>query len=242
VGNTNRDLITEEQQTAKETSNKHQREIELLTTMLNLYIKGFSLTGSLDHQNTDTNWVWLFLLTRSFHSLRSAISLMQKGYYAQTMALIRMVTEAYFLCGNVAQDITIADAILRNKPNQPNGTTRFNYKTLAENMDSLVMYEKDYAFECKFSHFTSLSAGIMTTKIDSHNRELRPTPVYDEILFLACCELALKNGRLMAKFMNDLLTDLSDKKVRKWWEITTKGVEEIDEWLDSLKEKYGNDK
>ena len=53
--NISRDIIANETQTAKETVASHGREIELLATMLNLYINGLSLTGSLNDQNTDTN-------------------------------------------------------------------------------------------------------------------------------------------------------------------------------------------
>lgn len=240
---TNRDLIAYEKQAAKETNNAHGREIELLAVMLNLYISGFSLTGSLDDKNSDTDWVWLFLLTRSFHSLRCSVALMQKGYYAQTMALIRMVTEAYFICGNAKNDATIADAILRNIPNRRDGRTIFNYKDLAQNMDASVMYENDYTFECEFSHFSNLSASILTVEIDRHNRELQPVPIYDEILFMACCEMALKSGRLLAVYIYNLLADLSKEKVNDWVIKTDKGVKEIDDWLDSLKIRYGlNDK
>jgi len=77
--NISRDLIADETQTAKKTVANHGREIELLATMLNLYINGFSMTGSLNDQNTDTNWVWLFLLTRSFHSLRCSVGLILVG-------------------------------------------------------------------------------------------------------------------------------------------------------------------
>ncbi len=241
MDNTNRDVIADEKQAVKETIAKHGREMELLVTMLNLYLNGFSSTGSLNDQNSDTNWVWLFLITRSFHSLRCSIALMQKGYYAQAMTLLRMVTEAYFLCGNAKSDHTIADAILHNKPNRPDGRTIFNYKALARKMGSMVMYDKDYAFECKFSHFSNLSASILTAEIDSHNHELLPTPVYKEILFLACCEMALKNGRLMTWFLNDLLTDLSEEKANGWRIKSTKGIQEIDDWLDNLKDKYGSE-
>lgn len=240
MDNTSRDLITDEKQALIETVKKHGREFELLATMLNLYLSGFSSTGSLDDQNSDTNWVWLFLITRSFHSLRCSIELMKKAYYAQAMALLRMVTEAYFICGNTKNDHTIADAILRNKPNRPDGRTIFNYKTLAHNMEASVMYDKDYAFECKFAHFSSLSAGIMTTEIDSHNRELRPVPVYDEILFIACCELALKNGILMTSFLENLLDDLSQEKVNTWRLQAKTGIQEIIKWLDGLKHTYGS--
>ena len=239
--NKNKDFIAEEAKTVRETVNKHGEEIELLATMLNLYIIGFSSIGSLNDRNSDTNWVWLFLLTRSFHSLRCSISLMQKGYYAQTMALLRMVTEAYFICGNTVSDPTISDAILRGKPNRPNGRTIFNYRDLADNMGSSVMYDKDYIFECSFSHCSSLSAGILTIEIDGHNRELTPVPVYDEILFLACCEMALKIGRLMTQFMYKLLADLSEDKANNYAINSTKGINEIDDWLDNLVNKYGNE-
>jgi len=240
VNNTSIDLTTDEKQAVKGTITKDAREMELLATMLNLYINGFSSTGSLNHQNSDTNWVSLFLITRSFHSFRCSIALMQKGYYAQAMALLRMVTEAYFICGNTKNDHTIADAILRNKPNRPDGRTIFNYKKLAHNMGSSVMYDKDYAFECKFYHFSILSAGILTTEIDSHNRELSPVPAYQDILFLMCCEIALKNGRLLTRFLNDLLTDLSEEKTNNWRITSLKSINEIDEWLDNLKQKCGS--
>ncbi len=102
------------------------------------------------------------------------------------------------------------------------------------------MYEKDYAFECKFAHTSSLSAGIMTTEIDASNRELKPIPVYDEILFMACCELALKNGILMTRFLEDLLNDLSQEKVNTWRLQAKTGTQEIIEWLDGLKHTYGS--
>jgi hypothetical protein len=46
------------------------------------------------------------------------------------MSLIRMVTEAYFLCGNCENDKTIIDAVLHNIPNRPNGRTIFKGKVL----------------------------------------------------------------------------------------------------------------
>ncbi|MFH1775084.1 MAG: hypothetical protein ABH839_00280 [Chloroflexota bacterium] len=234
------DLIKAEKEAQKITVEQHRGVFELLTTMLNLYINGFTLIGSLDNKNSDTDWVWLFLITRSFYSLRCSVELMKKAYYAQAMALIRMVTETYFICGNCKNDQTIADAILHNKPNRPDGRTIFNYRDLACNMGASVMHEKDYTFECKFAHTSSLSVGIMTTKIDASNRELKPIPVYDEILFMACCELALKNGILMTMFLENLLDDLSQEKVNIWRLQARTGIQEISEWLDGLKHKYGS--
>ena len=177
MNTTTRNLIEAEKKAKDITIKNHSEVFELIATMLNLYINGFNLIGRLDDKNSDTDWFWLFSTTRSFHALRCSVELMQKAYYAQAMSLIRMVTEAYFFCGNCENDKTIIDALLHNIPS----STRFNYKDLATNMDALVMYEKDYIFECQFSHTSSLSLGIMTTKINSSNRELRLAPVYDEI-------------------------------------------------------------
>lgn len=234
------DLVKSEKEAQDLTVKSHFEVFELVAIMLNIYINGFNLIGKLSDKNSDTDWAWLFLITRSFYSLRCSVELMKKAYYAQAMSLIRIVTEAYFLCGNCKYDQTIIEAILHNKPNRPDGRTIFNYKALAKNMDSLVMYEKDYTFECKFSHTSSLSLGIMTTRLDTSSRELKPIPVYDEILFIACCELAFKNGLLMTSFLEKLLGDLSQEKVNTWRLQVRAGIQQISEWLDGLKQKYGD--
>jgi len=114
--------VIEAEKTAREiTVRNHREEFELLTKMLNLYTSGFNLIPHLDDKNSDNDWVWLFLMTRSFLSIRCAIELMTKAYYAQAMALIRIVTEAYFLCGNCENDKTIIDAVIHNKPNKRDG-------------------------------------------------------------------------------------------------------------------------
>lgn len=235
-----RDIIKAERKAQDITIKNHFELFELVTTMMNLYINGFNLIGTLDDTNSDVDWFWLFLTTRSFHSIRCSVELMKKAYYAQAVSLIRMVTEAYFLCGNCEKDKTIIDAVLHNIPNRRDGSTRFAYKELATNMGALLMYKKDYIFECQFSHTSNLSLGIMTTEINSSNRELELAPVYDEILFIACCELVLKNGLLMASFVEKLLDDLSKEKVNTWRIKAKTGVQQVQEWLDGLKERYGS--
>ena len=234
-----RDFNADEMQTIKETTANHQVEFELLATLVNFYIHGLSQADSLDEQNSDTHWVWLLLLTRSFHSLRCSISLMQKGYYAQTIALLRMITEAYFLCGNVDKDESIANAILRNKPDGQDGKTRFDYKKLATKMDALVIYDNIYSGECEFSHFTNLSASILAKEVDERSLELVTIPHYDKAMFMACCDLSLRNGVLMIEFMEKLLSDLSETKVNNWREQSINGIHEIEDWLRKLKAEYG---
>ena len=101
------------------------------------------------------------------------------------------------------------------------------------------MYEIDYDFECKFVHCSKLSMDIMTKRTDNDKLELQVVPTYEEQLFDFCCQFALKNGRLMSQFIYNLLTDLSEEKANAWLVKSTKGINEIDEWLDNLKKKYG---
>lgn len=240
-------LIEAEEKAKDITIKNHPEEFELLATMLKLYTSGFSLIPHLNDKTSDTDWVWLFLITRSFLFIRCAVELMTKAYYAQAMALIRIVTEAYFLCGNCEKNKTVVDGLLRNKPNTRDGKTIFRYKELADDMDALDVHDMDYTFECKFSHTSSLSLGIMTTETNSRNHVLRPIPTYNEVLFLMCCESAFRNGLRMADFLEKLLDNVSKEKGNMWRIKAEMGIQQIQEWLAELKERlvelkerYGN--
>jgi hypothetical protein len=240
VDNITLDLVKAERKAINITVKNNLEVFELITAMLNLYIHGFNLIGKLDEKNSDIDWVWLFLTVRSFYSIRCSIELMKKAYYAQAVSLIRMVTESYFLCGNCENDKTITDAVLKNIPNRPDGRTIFNYKKLAMDMGSLAIYENDYMHECNFSHTSSLSLGIMTTKTNSTSRELSPVPDYNEILFIDCCELVFRNGLLMVSFLEKLLNDVSKERLNDWRIEAKPRVKQLQEWLAGLKERYGN--
>jgi hypothetical protein len=229
---TTSDISIYERKILTDTVKQHSKEFELMASMLNIYINGFNLIGNYTLEENEANWVLLLLITRSFHSLRCSIELMKKGYYAQAMALIRMVTENYFICGNCKNDKTIVDAIIHNKPNRPNGKTKFDFKTLATNMGSSFFYENHYAFECEFGHCSALSVRILT-----ENGELKVIPSYNELLFMACCEMLFRNSILMAKFLEDFLNELSAEKVNVWRQTVGNGSNEIVTWLDNLKQK-----
>jgi hypothetical protein len=72
------DIIKAERKATDITVKNHPEVFELITTMLNLYINGFNLTGKLDDQNSDTVWFRLFSITRSFHALRCSVELMKR--------------------------------------------------------------------------------------------------------------------------------------------------------------------
>jgi hypothetical protein len=234
--------LVEAERKAKDITIKNHPEVfELVETMMKLYINGFNLIENPSNKINDTDRVWLALITRSFHSIICSVELMKKGYYAQAMTLIRMVIEAYFLCGNCEKDKTIVDAVLHNKPNRRGSKTKFDYSALATNMGASDWYDNDYIFACHFSHMSHLTAAVMTTtEINPSYRSLKLLPSYDELAFIACCKLLLRNGLLMTSFLGKLLDDLSKENVNAWHIKARTAVEQAQEWLDGLKGRYGS--
>lgn len=228
------DLIEAEKKAKNITIKNHSKEFDLLTALLNLYTNGLSLLPSLDSKTGDVHWVWLFLITRSFFSIRCAVELMAKAYYAQAIALLRIAIEAYFLCANCEKDRTIIEALLHNK------TTIFNYRKLATAINVLPIFKDDYKFACNYSHTSALSLGTMTIETDASKRELRPIPLYDDMSFIACCALSFRGGLLMADFLERLLRDVSRERVTAWRDEAKTGVQQLKEWLGELKGKYGS--
>jgi len=239
VNNTTLSLIEAEKKAKDITTKNHPEVFELVEIMMHLYISGFNLIGNLNIKR-DTDRVWSALIIRSYHSLICSVELMGRGYYAQSMALIRMVIEAYFLCGNCEKDKTIVNAVVHNKPNRPNGKTIFDYKKLATKMDALDWYNNDYVFACHFSHMSHLTLEVMTTEINPDYRSLKIVPSYDELSFIACCKLLLRNGLLMTTFLGKLLDDISKGNVAAWHIKARTAVQQAEEWSGGLKERYGS--
>jgi hypothetical protein len=238
MSNITTNLIKAENKARDIAIKSHPDVFELVDRMMKLYIDGLNLARNSDNKGSSTDKVWLFLVTRSFHSIICSVQLMEKGYYAQAMTLVRMVIEAYFLCGNCKKNKSIMDALLYNKPNRPDRKTKFDYRALATRMGASDWYDNDYVFACQFSHTSHLSLDIMTASSNSSYRTLKLVPSYDELLFVACCKLLLRNGLLMTKFLGILLDDSSKQNVNTWHIKAETAVQQAQEWLDGLKGRY----
>ena len=73
---------------------RHAREINAVEAALDEILRGFSDFGS--HRQKPDNRLEsarLFLATRSFNSVRTALQVLERGYYQQAMALVRMAKE-----------------------------------------------------------------------------------------------------------------------------------------------------
>ncbi len=221
--NTNKD---QERITLRETKLSHMQEIELLTGVVNTFISGFNLVGSFEiSQDNEAQYLWLNLLARSTHSLRCALDLSIKGYYSQAMSLLRAVTEDWLICKNVESTDVVRDYLLRDKGRIP------SYETLARNAQATKVYDELYRYQCKFTHSSGLSLGMLQ---DQNENTLRIAPAYDEQLFLGCAELFVRVSLLMMQFMHRLLQYIGEDKATLWATTNLKRVQDTNDWLEGL--------
>ena len=69
---------------------------------------------------------------------------------------------------------------------------------------------------------------------------LKVGPEYDEILFLACCELLMRNSLRLSEIMYYFMNGISQDKMKTWNTIVEQTIKDITVWLDDLREKYAS--
>jgi len=226
-----------EYEVREHTRSQHKRELDLVVSVLDTYINGFNLIDSfIFTKDNEVETAWLLLVTRSFGSMRCAMQLMQTGYYGQATSLLRTVTEDWFICHDCTNNQKTIQAILYNKYEIPNRREGLTFYQMAERTGKLHVYKDEYHHESKVTHPTALSLGMLR---DPETGEIRAAPAYNEILFLYCCELMLRNAIGMTDFMERFLSKLSKEQVNSWRETAGQPCKEAAEWLNALQEKYG---
>ena len=81
-------------ETAAVIRERHAREFRAVEAALDDILRGLSDFGSQKvYPDNRLESARLFLATRSFNSLRTAAQVLERGYYQQAMALVRMTKE-----------------------------------------------------------------------------------------------------------------------------------------------------
>ena len=211
----------------KDTIKQHGREIEVFAGILNASTSVFNYIKSSEiKEDNETEYIWLLLIARCLHSIRCAINLMLKGYYSQAMALLRTVTEDWFVCGTCDSHEKVRDYLLREKGE------RLKYASLAKQMGAMDVYEGDYAYQSKFTHSSRLSLRVLRDSI---------APKYDKYLFLLCTESLVRVFCLMGEYMGHLLLRLDKTKAEAWENENSQSFKDATDWLKELRKKYGDD-
>lgn len=216
------------------TSSKRKRELTLVVKLLQSYIDGFNLINSFTlTDDNEVQYAWLLLITQSFHSMRCALLSMQIGYYGQAMSLLRIATEDWFACEDCQKNARTLKALLHNEG------LKLNYGDMAQNAGAReIVYKGDYHFLSRFTHVCKLSLAIIR---NSETNELKTAPAYDEVLFLSCCEMLIRNAIRIAPFMQYFLSKLSNTKVDSWRKVAEPPIKEAADWLREQQQKYGDE-
>jgi len=149
-------IIKLESRAQEDTKRKHWREIEFFAEVLNVFISGFNYMGSFElKEDNETEYIWLLIVTRCFHSIRCSINLMLKGYYSQAMSLLRTGTEDWFICGTCQSNEKVRRYLLQEKGRMP------SYSSLAKQMSAKDIYNGDYNYQSKFTHSSRLSLRVL---------------------------------------------------------------------------------
>ena len=226
--------FTEAERAVKRTSGReHPNEFNLMVNLCNVYITGFNLIGSFTlNEDTEVEHAWLMLLLRSHHSMRCALLLMSAGYYGQTIALLRGITEDWLKCKDCSGYRPTLDALLYDEDGFGDSKLKLRAIDMARRVGVEQVYYDDYRSECRFVHASRLSLRINK---DPDTGEARGAPVYDEMLFMACCELFIRNALRMAEFMEKFLLRVVKDGVSTWQEFASEHCKEAADWLDSIR-------
>jgi len=236
-------MVQLESQVKRTTVRKHQKEISLMAELLNVYTNGLNQVHSFERtEDNDVQFAWLLIITRSLHSMRSAILLMLSGYYGPALALLRTVTEDWLVGKDCENYRPTLDALLYEKYRFGDEKLQLRYKDMAERVrvkDNVkdIVYQDDYRFQSKFTHAGRLSLAVIR---DQKTDELRVTPSYDGLLFYSCCELLMRNSLRMNELMYKFLKSWSDETAGTWSRMVEPAVKEIGDWLQALQQKYGD--
>ncbi len=236
-------LVQLEAKVKQTTARKHQKEISLIAELLNIYTDGFNLVTSFKRtEDNDVSYARLLLIARSFHSMRSAVLLILRGYYDSALTLLRTVTEDWLIGEDCEHYQPTLDALLYEKHRFGNRKLELRYEDLAERIrakDNVkdIVYQHDYRFQSKFTHAGKLSLAIM---LDRKTNELRATPFYDGLLFYTCCELLMRNGLKINLLMYKFLKSCSEETAETWSKMVETSVKDIADWLLALQQKYGD--
>jgi hypothetical protein len=222
------DLPKAEISNQKETVKKHPKEFDLIEVTKSQFIYGFNLFGRYKFKS-EAEESQLLVITRSFHSFRCAVELMKKAYYVQAIAIIRMMTEDFFICGNLEIDDEISQVLLgRIKKN-------FNFHDMAIKMKANEAYET-YKLQCEFTHCRPESIGTLIELVDEKNLQLKLVPIYDETLFVMCCEMRLKDSLRMLVYLNKIIGGFHIEKGIDWSAKLNSLLESFNLWMKELKQ------
>ena len=133
---------------------KHEGDLVLAEEALELILRGWTEFAS-QKQRPDNplESARLFLVTRSFNSLRMALPILEQGYYQQAMALTRMAMEDQLIAHDMEIHTSTLDTLL-------SGKGRLYFPSMAKRIspEAKAAWDSDYSTLSRYATHPQLTS------------------------------------------------------------------------------------
>ena len=138
---------------------RHGRELDAAEAALDDILRGLSDFGAQKRKpDNRIESARLFLATRSFNSLRTAIQVLERGYYQQAMALVRMAKEDQLVAQDIENNPPTLAALLDGKDKLGKGTLTFGKMAERVSTKAKRVWDDDYGMLSEYGAHTRLKS------------------------------------------------------------------------------------
>ena len=176
----------------------HAHELEIVDAALDQIFRGFDDFRSRKSKPTNRlESARLFLVTRSFNSLRVARQTLERGYYQQALTLVRMAMEDQLIAEDAESHPSTLDALLDGKGKLGRGDLALGQMAKRWSPDAKVVWDQNYGILSERAAHPRLESMKGLTAVGPDGQvTLRPGCHYDEVevkivLFYLLRELVL---------------------------------------------------
>ena len=162
---------------------RHARELSAAEKALDQILRGLSDFGSKkENPENRLESARLFLATRSFNSVRTALQVLGRGYYQQAMALVRMAKEDQLVAQDIESHPPTLDALFDGEGKIGKGKLALEKMAERVSPKTKVAWDDDYGGLSKFGTHPRVESmqGLVITDSDGR-MTLRAGGHYDEV-------------------------------------------------------------
>lgn len=126
---------------------EHARELNAVYAALDEILRGLSDFGAKQGKpKDDLESARLFLATRSFNSLYSAVRMLERGYFQQSLSLVRMAKEDQLVARDAEHNSPTLDALLHGRGRIGSGSLSFARMAERLSPKTKEAWDEDYGF------------------------------------------------------------------------------------------------
>lgn len=173
----------DDDKTASIIRKRHAREFMAAETALDHILRGFSDFASSKHKpDNPLESARLFLVTRSYNSLRTALQVLERGYHQQAMALVRMAQEDQLIALDAENHPPTLAALMDGDGKLGKGELALAKMAERVSCKAKQAWDNDYGDLSKYGTHprTESMQGLVTVGAEGQ-LVLRPGGKYDEL-------------------------------------------------------------